>query len=91
MSYYARKAVSLAFSNLKSQRDELIKSIYPRINVLGLVGIPAGLFLLLFATALWILAFTLVPTLLLFAWMALQPYRLWLYFKSRMTGKHFSG
>jgi len=91
MSYYFRKAVSLALWNLKLQKDALIKSIYPRISVLGLVGIPAGLVLLSCATVLWILAFTLVPMLLAFAWTVLQPYRLWLYFKSRMTGKHFSG
>jgi hypothetical protein len=89
MSYYAGRAASLACSNLKLQKDALIKLIYPHTSVLGLVGIPAGLVLLLCATVLWILVFTLVPTLLLFAWTALQPYRLWQYFKSRMTGKHF--
>ena len=91
MSYYAGKAVRLALLNLKSQRDALIKSVYPRISVLGFLGIPAGLVLLLSATVLWILVFTLVPTLLAFAWMALQPYRLCLFLKSRMSGKHFSG
>jgi hypothetical protein len=91
MSYYAGKAASLACSNLKLQKDELIKLIYPHTSVLGFLGIPAGLVLLSCATVLWILAFTLVPTLLLFAWTALQPYRLWLFLKSRMTGKRFSG
>ena len=89
MSYYAGKAVSLACSNLKLQKDALIKLIYPHTSVLGLVGIPAGLVLLSCATLLWILVFTLVPTLLAFAWMVLQPWRLWLFLKSRMTGKHF--
>jgi len=91
MSYYARKAVASAFLNLKRQKDALVRSIYPHTSVLGLVGIPAGLVLLLFATLLWLLAFTLVPMLLLFAWMALQPWRLWQYFKSLITGKNFSG
>ena len=90
MSYYAGKAVRLALLNLKSQRDALIKSVYPRISVLGLVGIPMGLVLLLSATLLWILAFMLVPVLLLFAWMAFQPWRLWLFLKSRMSGRNFS-
>jgi len=91
MSFYARKAVSLASSNLKSQRDALISSVYPRISVLGLVGIPAGLVLLLFATAAWLFVFIAAPMLLTFVWMALQPYRLWLFLKSRMTGRNFSG
>ena len=91
MSYYARKAVSLAFWNLKSQSLELVSSIYPRISVLGLVGIPAGLLLLLFATAAWLLAFTLLPLLLICVWMVLQPWRLWLFLKSRIIGKRFSG
>jgi len=91
MSFYARKAVSLAFSNLKSQSQALASSVYPRISVAGLVGIPMGLVLLLCATAAWILVFLLAPMLLLFAWTALQPYRLWQYFKSRMTGRNFSG
>lgn len=91
MSYYVRKAVSLAFSNLKSQRDELIKSVYPHTSVLGLVGIPMGLALLLCATAAWILVFLLAPMLLLFAWTALQPWRLWLFLRSRMIGRNFSG
>ena len=52
---------------------------------------PAGLLLLLCATVAWIFVFLLVPTLLGCVWMALQPYRLWLFFRSRMTGKHFSG
>jgi hypothetical protein len=91
MSYYAGKAVSLAFSNLKLQSQELVSSVYPRISVLGCLGIPAGLVLLSFATAAWLLVFMLVPALLLCVWMVLQPWRLCLFLKSRMTGKHFSG
>jgi len=89
MSYYARKAVASAFLNLKRQKDALVRSIYPHTSVAVCLGIPAGLVLLLCAILLWISAFILVPTLLAFAWMALQPYRLWLFLKSRMTGKHF--
>jgi hypothetical protein len=90
MSYYARKAVASAFLNLKRQKDALVRSIYPHTSVAGCLGILAGLVLLLCATLLWLLAFTLVPMLLLFAWMAVQPYRLWLRLKSRTTGKNFS-
>ena len=90
MSYYAGKAVRLALLNLKSQRDALIKSIYPRTSVAGLVGIPMGLVLLSFATAAWISVFLLAPMLLTFVWMALQPYRLCLFLKSRMIGNRFS-
>ena len=91
MSYYARKVVSLALWNLKCQSRQLVSSIYPRINVLGLVAIPAGLLLLLFATAAWLLVFTLLPLLLICVWMVLAPYRLWLYLKNHMTGNRFSG
>jgi len=91
MSYYARKAVSLASSNLKSQSQALASSVYPRISVLGCLGIPAGLVLLLFATAAWLFVFIAAPMLLTFAWMALQPWRLWLFLKSRMLGNLFSG
>jgi hypothetical protein len=89
MSYYVRKTGSLALWNLKSQRDALINSVYPRISVLGLVGIPAGLVLLLCATVVWLLVFILGPMLLTFVWMVLQPYRLWLFLKSRITGRNF--
>ena len=91
MSCYVRKAVSSAFSNLKSQSHALVRSIYPRISARGLVGMPAGLLLLLCATVAWLLAFTLLPMLLICVWMVLQPYRLWLFLKSRTIGKHFSG
>jgi hypothetical protein len=47
--------------------------------------------LLLFATVLWLFVFFLLPLLLTFAWMILQPWRLWLFLKSRMTGANFSG
>ena len=91
MSYYARKAVYLAFWSLRCQSRQLVSSVYPRISALGLVGIPAGLLLLLFATAAWLLAFTLLPLLLICVWMALQPWRLWLFLKSHMTGRNFFG
>ena len=91
MSYYVRKAVSLAFWSLKSQSHALVSSIYPRISVLGCLGIPMGLLLLLCATVAWLLAFTLLPTLLICVWMVLQPWRLWLLLKNRMTGSRFSG
>ena len=90
MSYYARKAVFLASSNLKSQSQALVSSVYPRTSVVGLVGIPAGLLLLSFATVAWLLVFSLLPPLLICVWMVLQPYRLWLFLKSRMTGRNFS-
>lgn len=89
MFFYARKAVSLASLSLKSQSQALVSSIYPRTSVLGCLGIPAGLVLLLFATAAWILVFTAAPMLLIFVWMALQPWRLWLFLTSRMTGRRF--
>ena len=89
MSYYVQKTGCLALWNLRSQRDALINSIYPHTSVLGLVGIPVGLVLLLCATLAWLLVFILGPMLLTFVWMALQPYRLWLFLKSRMTGWSF--
>ena len=52
MCCYARKVVSLASSNLRSQKDETIKLIYPRISVLGILGMPAALLFLLLGTAL---------------------------------------
>ena len=91
MSYYARKAVSSASSSLKSQSLELVSLIYPRTSVLGLVGMPAALLLLSLGMVLWLLVFFLAPMLLIFVWMALQPYRLWLYLKNHMTGNRFSG
>lgn len=91
MFFYARKAVSLASWSLKSQRDALISSVYPRISVLGCLGIPAGLVSLSFATAAWLFVLIGAPMLLTFVWMALQPWRLWLFLKSRMIGNRFSG
>jgi len=86
MSYYVRKTGFLALSNLRLQKDALINSVYPHTSVLGLVVIPAGLVLLLCATVAWLLVFILGPMLLTFAWMVLQPYRLWLFLKSRTIG-----
>ena len=91
MYYYARKAVSLVSWNLKSRSQALVSSVYPRISAVGLVGIPMGLVLLSCATAAWLLVFTLAPMLLICVWMALQPWRLWLFLKNRMTGNRFSG
>ena len=91
MFFYVRKAVSLALWNLKSQKDALISSVYPRISVVGLVGIPAALVLLLSATAAWISVLIMAPVLLICVWMVLQPYRLWLFLRSRMIGRNFSG
>jgi len=89
MFSYVTSVASLAFSNLKLQSQTLVNLIYPRTSVLGLVGIPAALLLLSFATAAWIFVFFLLPVLLICVWMALQPWRLWLFLKSRMTGRNF--
>ena len=91
MSYYARKAVSSASSSLKCQSRQLVSLIYPRTSVLGLVGMPAALLLLSLGMVLWILVFFLAPMLLICVWMVLQPWRLWLFLKSHIIGKHFSG
>ena len=91
MFCYARRVAFLASSNLKSQSRALASSIYPRISAVGCLGIPAGLLLLLCATAAWISVFFLLPPLLICVWMACQPYRLWLFLKSRMIGNRFSG
>jgi hypothetical protein len=91
MSYYVRKVASLVSSSLRFQSRQLVSSIYPRINVLGLVGMPAALLLLSLGTVLWILVFFLAPMLLICVWMVLAPWRLWLYLKSLTIGKHFSG
>jgi len=91
MSFCIQRAVSLACWNLKSQRDALVSSIYPPTSVLGCLGMPAGLFLLSCATVAWISVFIAAPVLLTFVWMALLPWRLWLFLKSRTTGKRFSG
>ena len=84
-----RSGVALAFSNLKWSSDELASCFSHPTSALGFLGIPAAAVLLLCVTAVWILVFTLVPLLLIFAWMVLQPYRLWLFLKSRTTGRHF--
>jgi hypothetical protein len=91
MSYYVQRTARLALWSLRSQRDAMVRSVYPRTSVLGCLGIPAALVLLLFATAAWLLVFLLVPTLLICVWMVLQPYRLWLFFRSRTTGNRFFG
>lgn len=91
MFYYVRKAVCSVFLSLKSQSRALASSTYLRISVRGCLAMPAGLLLLLCVTGAWIFVFLLVPTLLGCVWMALQPYRLWLFFRSHTIGKHFSG
>jgi len=89
MSSYVTSVASSAFWNLRLLKDGLVRSICPPISVRGLVGIPGGLFLLSVATALWILAFFLLPVLLISVWTALQPYRLWLFLRNRMIGRNF--
>jgi hypothetical protein len=85
-----RSGVALAFWSLKLSSDELVSCFSRPISALGFLGMPAGTVLLLCATVAWILVFTVVPMLLIFAWMGLQPYRLWLFLKSRTTGQNFS-
>jgi len=58
--------------------------------VRGFLGTPVLLASLCFGIAAWLLVFLTVPTLLIFVWMVLQPYRLWLFLQSRMTGQNFS-
>jgi hypothetical protein len=91
MSFYVRRVGGFALSNLKLSKDALVRSISPPIRLVGLVGMPAGLVLLLFATLAWLSVFLLAPMLLISVWMVLQPYRLWVFLKSRMTGANFSG
>jgi len=91
MSCYVQKTARLVSLSLKSQRDELASSICRPIKLAGLVGIPAQIVLLSCAILLWTSVFLMVPMLLIFVWMALQPWRLWLFLKSRMTGNRFSG
>ncbi len=91
MFSYVTSVASLAFSNLKLQSQALVNLIYPRTSVRGLVGIPAALLLLSFAMAAWIFVFFTAPMLLICVWMALQPWRLWLFLRSRMIGSRFSG
>jgi len=85
-----KSAADLAFLSLKSSSDELVSCFCRPISVLGFLGMPAGTVLLLCATVAWLLVFTVVPMLLICAWTVLQPYRLWLSLRSRMTGQNFS-
>ena len=58
-------------------------------KLLFFLAMPMHLFGLLLGAAIWLSVFLLVPTLLICVWTALQPYRLWLFLKSRMIGPHF--
>ena len=89
MFSYVTSVASSASSNLKSQSQALVNLIYPRTSVLGLVGIPAALLLLSFAIVAWLLVFFTAPMLLICVWMALQPWRLWLFLRNRMIGRNF--
>lgn len=91
MFFYVTSVASSAFWNLRLLKDGLVRSICPPISVLGCLGIPGGLLLLSFAMAAWILVCFLLPPLLICVWMALQPWRLWLFLRSRMIGNLFSG
>ena len=50
---------------------------------------PTQILSWLFAAPIWILVFIWVPIVLVFVWMALIPWRLFLFLRSRMTGKNF--
>jgi len=89
MFSYVTSVASSASSNLRSQSRALASLVYPRTSVLGLVGIPAALLLLSFATVAWLLVFFTAPMLLICVWMALQPWRLWLFLRNRMIGRNF--
>lgn len=89
-SCYVQSLADLLLSNLKYLKVELVKSISPPIRLHGLLGIPALLCLFVFVTVSWLSVFFLVPMLLLFVWIILQPYRLWLRLKNLMIGKNFS-
>ena len=91
MYCYLASVVSSAGLSLRPLKVFLVRSISPPIRLVGLVAIPMAVVLLFFATALWISVFFLLPLLLTFAWMVLQPYRLWVFLRNRMTGTNFSG
>ena len=90
MFYYVRSMATLAFSNLNILRLALVKSISPPISAHGLLAIPILTVLLCFATVAWTFAFFLLPALLTCAWAILQPWRLYKFLRSRMTGPNFS-
>ena len=90
MSCYLASVANSASLSLKPLSNFLVKSISPPIRLRGLVGIPMAAVLLLLGTAAWIFVFFAAPMLLAFVWMVLQPWRLWLFLKRRMTGTNFS-
>ena len=90
MFFYVQSLVDSAYLSLNSIRLALVSSISPPTNARGLLGTLMLLVILSCATVLWILAFFLLPTLLAFAWTVLQPYRLWVFLRSRIAGMNFS-
>jgi len=90
MFFYVQSLVNSAFLSLRPPRLALVKLISPPISARGLLGTPMLAVLLCFATVLWICVFFLLPMLLTCAWAILQPWRLYKFLRSRMTGRNFS-
>ena len=90
MFFYVQSLVNSAYLSLKPLRLALASLISPPINARGLAGIPILTAMLCFATVAWIFVFLLLPMLLTCAWAILQPWRLYKFLRSRMTGPDFS-
>lgn len=90
MSCYLASVANSASLSLKPLSNFLVRSTSRPIKWRGLVGIPMALVLLLLGIAAWIFVFFAAPMLLAFVWMVLQPWRLYKFLRSRMTGTNFS-
>ena len=65
------------------------KSHSPHIKSRGKPVTPTQILTWLFAAPIWLFMFIWVPIVLVFVWTVLQPWRLFRFLKSRMTGKNF--
>ena len=71
------------------ENQERLRS--PPTKSRGRLETVTGALTLLFALPIWACVFIWVPLVLIFVWLVLTPWRLWLFFRSRMTGRNFGG
>ena len=89
MSYFVVKPDSLVFWNLKWLNAAHQKLTYPLTSALGYLDMLIAILLLLFANLAWLLAFSLLPMLLICVWISFRTLDLYRFLKGRIIGKNF--
>ena len=89
MSFFAGRVGASLWQSLKLAAHAPARCVSRPIRLRGIVAMPMAILFSLCAIALTIFVCIAAPLLLICAWLALTPLRLWLFFRRRMIGRRF--